>query len=190
MRTAAGRIFATANREPRTLPAMKQPFPSTIRIIDACQAVLARFLIPGGLNEAECIKELLTILDGPEAVLLTEEIRLSQEANPELAKLKKAFAKHKEAAAFFKEVFAEPQLATGSAMTPNTSGMAVSIEDGGESKRLREELARVRKHELHLIQDRDRLVAEVCGAAEQINALRGQNAELARRIIKVRGALG
>ena len=67
MRTAAARPSTLQTQIITAITAMN----AAVKIIAACQSVIARFLPPDGIREDFALQELVKILDGPEAVALT-----------------------------------------------------------------------------------------------------------------------
>jgi hypothetical protein len=53
---------------------------TALQILSQAQSILARHLPPDGITEAQCIKELLALLDGRNAVLLTRESEKLEDA--------------------------------------------------------------------------------------------------------------
>lgn len=114
-----------------------------VQIIAEAQRTLAEFLPPdSGISEKDCINQLLAILDGPDAVALTRDSK--KDAIQQLAhEISQAMA-----AAAKQESDKDARIAA-----------------------LQAELARVRKHETHLIEARDALLkrsADVHKAVSQV----------------------
>jgi len=119
-------------------------------VIHRAQMALAKFLTTdSGVSEKDCISELLGILDSREAALLTAHIQRRDDERVIRRAMTRAFLEFMQVEAL-KQAAAMP---------------AVSAEDPQDNI-TRQELARVRKHETHLLQERDRLIKELVVAQE------------------------
>lgn len=123
-------------------------------ILADCQRILAAHLPPDGISERACISALLGVLDNPEAVALTADLNAVNldMASPDV----------------------RASVAAGVSPTPSVSAAVAEIRAACHEpvavlmqrlenqkltiQSLQNELERVRAHELHLIQDRDRLI--------------------------------
>lgn len=139
-------------------------------IIGRAQEALFAYLPPdSGLTAEQVISNLLRILDGPECRVVTAKAKLD-EASRALEEDRRKF--NRATAELFIRHHAEQLAKYMAAAEPAPQASQAGKDPATTIARLRDELARRREHETHLIEARDRLLKQSAEQAEEVIRLR------------------